>query len=798
LQLNWPQYRNAVLRYSYGIVIGQIMKRNNIYFALALALAVSNTVAAWAQEADEDVLDQGAAVAPSVIEPAGSRELREAMRRIAVRPNDAEALFDAGNASLMLGDAAAALNFFTRAANLRPTDGRIKAGLGAATVRTENPFEALRLFDEAVKLGISERAIAVDRALAFDLLGNFARAQQDYKLARTAAVSEQLIIQQSISLSLSGAKTEADNMLVPLLQKNNLDAWRARAFMLAARGEFKESTRVTAGFLDATSARKMESYLRLMPQLTGAQQVAAIHFGHFPQSFEIGRDSAAVVRTAANTPQPATGSGRLVPSGAPLGPASNAKAAIDAEKARKDREAAEQAAKLAESKRAADTARAQEASRTAEQQRKAEAIKQAEVQRVAEAQKLAEAQRIAEAQRLAEMQRQSEAQRLADAQKQAEAQRLAEMQRQVEAQRVADAQKQAEAEKLAQIERERLAAVAPPVLANPEAAKIASSTKIAEASNSQVEIVQGQEMPPPQSARPLVDVALPSNNEPATDVPASTPPSAVSAQPVISNPTQPTPLPAAEIATAPANIPASQPSVGPTAPNIAANMPERPAIANAPSDTVIASNTAPASTAWVQGVGSEQTATTTDKPSPTPATTPAETAPAPVKAASSGFDLGDVVASIEIPESEQQRTVAAVDLKKLKSISEKNAAKAKLAEAEKKAKADEQAQDKTAKAGAKGKGASDSPSRHWVQVATGSDLKGLTFDWRRLTKKHPELFKGRDGWTSEWGKSNRLVVGPFDDLKSAKKWESEFRKAGGNGFAWVSDKGQDVQRLKSK
>ena len=59
-------------------------------------------------------------------------------------------------------------------------------------VRTENPFEALRLFDNAVKLGVSERSIAADRALAFDLLGNFARAQQDYRLARSASSSSDL------------------------------------------------------------------------------------------------------------------------------------------------------------------------------------------------------------------------------------------------------------------------------------------------------------------------------------------------------------------------------------------------------------------------------------------------------------------------------------------------------------------------------------------------------------------------------------------------------------------------------
>ena len=78
------------------------------------------------------------------------------------------------------------------------------AGLATATVRTENPFEALRLFDDAIRLGISERSIAADRALAFDLLGNFGRAQQDYQLARTVSNSDDLIVKQAISASLGG------------------------------------------------------------------------------------------------------------------------------------------------------------------------------------------------------------------------------------------------------------------------------------------------------------------------------------------------------------------------------------------------------------------------------------------------------------------------------------------------------------------------------------------------------------------------------------------------------------------
>ena len=249
-------------------------------------------------------------------------ELRSAMRRISFNPSDADALADAGNASLVLGDANAALNFFTRANALRPGNSRIVSGLATATVRTENPFEALRLFDDAVRLGANERSIAIDRALAFDLLGCFGRAQQDYKLARTASTSDDLIIRQSVSLALAGQKEEADAMLVPLLERKSASAWRARAFMLAARGELRESTKVAQGFMDAPSAERMERFFRLMPNLTGAQQAAAIHLWHFPTSQYVGRDSEQVRRVAAALPQTALVSpqNRLIPLGDPFGP----------------------------------------------------------------------------------------------------------------------------------------------------------------------------------------------------------------------------------------------------------------------------------------------------------------------------------------------------------------------------------------------------------------------------------------------------------------------------------------------
>ena len=543
-----------------------ILRSLGFFSALAFSAGVVSP-AVHAQAVDESALEaldqQTPAVVPNIVEPAGAVELRDAMRRISFSPSDADALADAGNASLLLGDANAALNFFTRANAIRPNNSRIVSGLAIATVRTENPFEALRLFDDAVRLGASERSIAADRALAFDLLGNFGRAQQDYQLARTVASSDDIIIRQAVSLSLAGQKEQADAMLLPLLQRNSPTAWRARAFMLAARGDLRESNKVAQGFMDAPSAQKMERFFRLMPNLTGAQQAAAIHLGHFPTSQSVGRDSEQVRRVAATVPQPAVGpaQNRLIPSGAPLG--TKPTAARDA---------------------------------------KSEAKPQSKPDR--------------------------------------------KTQERVEVQ----------------------AAVATTPRPDPVFAKVDLAATVAG--------------------------TTPTAQEPVT-LAAAMPP-------------QPAP---AKIIAAPTSVPATN--------------------------------------------------------------------------ASAGFSLDAIVGAIEIPESEQRPSEIPVDLKKLKPVTPKAAA-----DASKAAKIDP-------KAAAKAKLEAANPARIWVQIATG-EASGLGFDYRKLTKNNPILFKAQKPWTSPWGKTARLLVGPFADVKAAKKWEGDFKKAGGDAFMWKSEIGVPVNALKVK
>lgn len=650
------------------------IKRVSLSFALALALAAPIA----AQDADESVLDQFDDAKPQA-KPAydspASVELRDAVRRMALRPSDPVALSDAGHASLKLGDAAAALNFFTRANSLQPGNARTVAGMGSAMVRTENPFEALRYFDDAVRLGASERSIALDRALAFDLLGNFARAQQDYKLAQSQGQSDDLTRRHAMSLSMAGKANEADGMLVPLLQRNDPEAWRARSMMLAARGNLKEAVQIAEGFLSPDAARRMEGYLRQMPRMTDAQRAAAMHFGHFPVS-RIGEDSAEIKQIASATgvtkvASAATGQDRLIPSGQPLG--ASGKKTVPAKKDNKK------------------TAAASGISTAAAQQ------------------------------------------------------------------------------------------------------------KVDEAAKAKSIILASAQLPPPSAARAPVRIILPGST--ATAPPSS--PATTQAQVATNNALIPAENNVAVASKSAIDDVRQRQTIAAAATSepkptdtgaVSAPVQSLPAIVRAPSETKLAENLliepAPQPAKMpVQGpvvdagegpATSAQLAEASPKPAaPLPEPQPAE----PVRTAA--FDLDALVQSIEIPESEQTHSVAPVDLKAIQKTQAKAEAAASAAK-----------DPKTGKPKAEPK-APPQPARIWVQVATGAEA-ALGGDYRRFAKKSPELFKGKEGWTSVWGRSSRLLVGPFADSKAAKKWDADYRKAGGNSFVWQSENGTVVKKLGAK
>ena len=249
--------------------------------------------------------------------PPAASDLNTALMRLARNPEDAGALVDAGNASLKVGDIEAAIGFFSRADILRPGNARAKAGLGSAHVRSENPFDALLMFEEAEKAGIVPALIAGDRGLAYDLVGDSIHAQELYRLALSQGPDDEVTRRLAISLAISGDRAGAEGTLRPLLDRRDLAAYRTRAFVMAILGDTKEALSIARVRLSPQTADALEPYLRYMPRLTAAQQAAAANFGHFPKAADIGRDDPRIASRGPGRSRKADSA--LKPQGEPLG-----------------------------------------------------------------------------------------------------------------------------------------------------------------------------------------------------------------------------------------------------------------------------------------------------------------------------------------------------------------------------------------------------------------------------------------------------------------------------------------------
>lgn len=267
------------------------------------------------------VLAQGYSreVVQQLPDPATPR-LNEALRTLSRDPTSLPALLAAGQASLALDNVEAAFGFFRRAEAVSPSNGAVKAGLASVSVRQRRPVEALRLYGEAEAAGESMEPYAADRGLAYDLVGDNARAQQDYRTALAAGDDAVVVQRLAISQAISGDQQASEATLLPLLQRNDLSAFRTRAFALAILGKSDEAVSIAETMLPERLSGRLSPYLRFMPRLTPAQQAAAANLGVFPQAAEIGRDAPELASYSAGRTPTAGVDARLVPAGEPLGP----------------------------------------------------------------------------------------------------------------------------------------------------------------------------------------------------------------------------------------------------------------------------------------------------------------------------------------------------------------------------------------------------------------------------------------------------------------------------------------------
>ncbi len=287
-----------------------------------LALVVAGVIIAVPVQAQQDSDEPISQPIVQATPNSDSMNLNEALTRLGRNPRDSQALIDAGQAALAIGDVDAAVGFFSRADQVSPGSAQVKAGLARALVRNGNPFDAIPLFDEAERVGPLDSTVALDRGLAYDLVADNASAQRYYRQALAAGPNDEATRRLAISLAISGDKRGAGTTLSPLLTRQDMAAWRSRAFSLAILGQADEAISVVNGTLPPALATGIAPYLRYMPRLTPAQQAAAANFGQFPRASEIGQDDPRVARyatTSARRTGLASADAGLIPRGEPLG-----------------------------------------------------------------------------------------------------------------------------------------------------------------------------------------------------------------------------------------------------------------------------------------------------------------------------------------------------------------------------------------------------------------------------------------------------------------------------------------------
>ena len=229
-------------------------------------------------------------------------------------------------------------------------------------------------------------------------------------------------------------------------------------------------------------------------------------------------------------------------------------------------------------------------------------------------------------------------------------------------------------------------------------------------------------------------------------------------------PPAPVPKPVAVAAVAPAPAPIPAPVPGPSAAP-AATPAALPATSAAPANS---------------GPSFDLAQLAAPKAASTPAAPPTATPspPAPKPAAPS---FADAFAGFDNARPEATPAPGAVDIRKVKA-EQARAEQARAAQAKAEAEA---AKPKPPKC----------PSRVWVQVGVGRSAARLATDWRHMAEDAPRQFRGRSPYTADWGRTHRLVTGPFDDEDAAKAWLAKIKPDHGDAFVWVSAAGQAVDAL---
>ena len=204
------------------------------------------------------------------------------LRVLAKEPRNFQALIAAGHAALATGDTQAAVGFFGRAEDVSPNSWQPQAGKAAAMVAMGDPQGAMPYFTRAQAFGATQLLIAVDRGLAFDLIGDQPKAQSDYRAALVGTDADEARRRLAVSLAISRDIKGAAATIEPLLVRRDPEAVRTNAFILALAGDREGARRTIDAFIPGAGVR-FEPFFKMLPVLRPAEKAAAVHLGIFPK-----------------------------------------------------------------------------------------------------------------------------------------------------------------------------------------------------------------------------------------------------------------------------------------------------------------------------------------------------------------------------------------------------------------------------------------------------------------------------------------------------------------------------------
>lgn len=248
------------------------LPRRTGYAALSLLAALSVASPAPAQSAGQ---------VPQATESPQAALARN-LRLVATNPRDFQALVAAGRAALAIGDTQAAVGFFGRAEELSPRSWQPQAGMAAAMVAMGDPRGAFTYFGRAQQYGATQMHIALDRGLAFDLIGDQAKAQSDYRVGLLGLEADEARRRLALSLAISRDIKGAAEAIEPLLVRRDPEALRINAFVLALAGD-REGARRTIDAAMPGAGTRFEPFFKVLPVLRPEEKAAAVHLGIFPE-----------------------------------------------------------------------------------------------------------------------------------------------------------------------------------------------------------------------------------------------------------------------------------------------------------------------------------------------------------------------------------------------------------------------------------------------------------------------------------------------------------------------------------